>query len=69
MTAVNTGLAAGDHVVIDGADRLRDGLHVNVSSARRQAAGRRRRAGSGSSRADGGGQNAEGGQRSQTAAQ
>jgi len=32
MTAVNTGLAAGDHVVIDGADRLREGLHVNVST-------------------------------------
>ncbi len=32
MTAVNTGLSAGDHVVIDGADRLRDGLHVNVST-------------------------------------
>jgi multidrug efflux system membrane fusion protein len=32
MTAANTGLAAGDHVVIDGADRLREGLHVNVST-------------------------------------
>ena len=32
MTAVNTGLAAGDHVVIDGADRLREGLPVNVST-------------------------------------
>ena len=32
VTAVNTGLAAGDHVVIDGADRLREGLHVNVST-------------------------------------
>jgi len=32
MTAVSTGLAAGDHVVIDGADRLREGLHVNVST-------------------------------------
>ena len=32
MTAVNTGLSAGDHVVIDGADRLREGLHVNVST-------------------------------------
>jgi multidrug efflux system membrane fusion protein len=32
MTAVNTGLAAGDQVVIDGADRLREGLHVNVST-------------------------------------
>src|SRR6202049_2434291 len=32
MTAVNTALSAGDHVVIDGADRLREGLHVNVST-------------------------------------
>ena len=32
MTAVNTGLSAGDHVVIDGADRLRDGLHVSVAT-------------------------------------
>jgi len=32
MTSVDTGLAAGDHVVTDGADRLRDGMRVNVSS-------------------------------------
>jgi membrane fusion protein, multidrug efflux system len=32
MTTVNSGLAAGDHVVTDGADRLRDGLSVRVSS-------------------------------------
>jgi multidrug efflux system membrane fusion protein len=32
MTAVNSGLAAGDRVVVDGADRLRGGLHVNVST-------------------------------------
>ena len=32
MTAVNSGLTAGEHVVVDGADRLRDGLHVNVST-------------------------------------
>jgi len=32
MTTVDSGLAAGDHVVTDGADRLRDGLHVIVSS-------------------------------------
>jgi multidrug efflux system membrane fusion protein len=31
MTAVSAGLAAGDRVVIDGADRLRDGLRVNIS--------------------------------------
>jgi membrane fusion protein, multidrug efflux system len=32
MTAVSTGLSAGDHVVIDGADRLREGLHVSVAT-------------------------------------
>jgi multidrug efflux system membrane fusion protein len=32
MTAVTSGLSAGDRVVVDGADRLRDGLHVNVST-------------------------------------
>jgi len=32
MTAVNSGLAAGERVVVDGADRLRDGLHVSVST-------------------------------------
>ena len=32
MTAVNTGLSAGERVVIDGADRLRDGLRVNVTT-------------------------------------
>ena len=32
MTTVESGLAAGDKVVSDGADRLRDGLRVNVSS-------------------------------------
>jgi multidrug efflux system membrane fusion protein len=32
MTAVTSGLSAGDVVVVDGADRLRDGLHVNVST-------------------------------------
>jgi membrane fusion protein, multidrug efflux system len=32
MTAVNSGLAAGDRVVTDGADRLREGLRVNVST-------------------------------------
>jgi multidrug efflux system membrane fusion protein len=30
MFAVNSGLAAGDRVVVDGADRLRDGARVNV---------------------------------------
>jgi len=32
LTAVNSGLSAGDRVVVDGADRLRDGLHVNVAT-------------------------------------
>ncbi len=32
MTTVDSGLSAGDKVVTDGADRLRDGLHVRVSS-------------------------------------
>jgi multidrug efflux system membrane fusion protein len=32
MTTITSGLAAGDRVVTDGADRLRDGLHVNVST-------------------------------------
>jgi membrane fusion protein, multidrug efflux system len=32
MTAVNSGLTAGERVVVDGTDRLRDGLHVSVSS-------------------------------------
>ncbi len=32
MTAVNSGLGAGDRVVVDGSDRLRDGLRVSVAS-------------------------------------
>jgi membrane fusion protein, multidrug efflux system len=32
MTTITSGLAVGDRVVTDGADRLRDGLHVNVST-------------------------------------
>jgi membrane fusion protein, multidrug efflux system len=32
MTTVETGLSAGDHVVTDGADRLRDGLRVSVTT-------------------------------------
>jgi membrane fusion protein, multidrug efflux system len=32
MTTVDSGLSAGDHVVTDGSDRLRDGLPVVVSS-------------------------------------
>ncbi len=32
MTAVDSGLSAGDKVVTDGADRLRDGMRVNVTT-------------------------------------
>ncbi len=31
MTAVESGLKAGDHVVVDGSDRLRDGIKVNIT--------------------------------------
>ena len=37
LTAVNSGLSAGERVVIDGTDRLRDGLHVNVAAENGQA--------------------------------
>ena len=37
-TAVNSGLSAGERVVIDGADRLRDGVRVNVASPNGQSA-------------------------------
>ena len=65
MTAVNTGLNAGDHVVVDGADRLREGLHVNVSTidgkppggaaAAGAAPGGRRGGGQGAGQGTGGG--------------
>jgi membrane fusion protein, multidrug efflux system len=32
MTTVESGLSAGDQVVTDGTDRLRDGMHVSISS-------------------------------------
>jgi multidrug efflux system membrane fusion protein len=32
LTAVDSGLQSGDRVVTDGADRLRDGLKVNVTT-------------------------------------
>jgi multidrug efflux system membrane fusion protein len=32
MTAVNSGLSAGERVVVDGTDRLRDGLHVTIAN-------------------------------------
>ncbi len=37
LTAVNSGLSAGERVVIDGTDRLRDGLHVTVAAERGQS--------------------------------
>ena len=43
FTAVRSGLAAGERVVIDGTDRLRDGLRVSVAAGGRSA-GRSRRA-------------------------
>jgi membrane fusion protein, multidrug efflux system len=76
MTAVNSGLAAGDKVVTDGTDRLRDGLHVNVSTldgkpvngpAGGAGAGGRRAGGGtqGGGNREGGGTAPGGGQRSQ----
>jgi len=38
VTAVNSGLTAGERVVIDGTDRLRDGLHVTVAAENGQTA-------------------------------
>ncbi len=38
MTAVTSGLQAGERVVIDGTDRLRDGLHVTIAAEAGQAA-------------------------------
>jgi len=39
MAAVDAGLSAGERVVVDGTDRLRDGARVTVPGARGQAAG------------------------------
>ena len=70
MTTVESGLAAGDKVVTDGADRLRDGLHVRVSSVDgKQVApaavpagdGGQKGKGGGRSRRQGGGQQASSG--------
>jgi multidrug efflux system membrane fusion protein len=62
MTAVAAGLSAGQRVVVDGADRLRDGLHVNVTtldgkSTAGTAAPAGRRGGGGGAGGTGGGQN------------
>ena len=48
VTEVKSGLTAGERVVVDGTDRLRDGLHVTVAAENGQApapAGARGRAG------------------------
>jgi multidrug efflux system membrane fusion protein len=37
ITAINSGLSAGERVVIDGTDRLRDGLKVTIASENGQA--------------------------------
>jgi multidrug efflux system membrane fusion protein len=56
MTTVDSGLAAGDKVVTDGADRLRDGLRVNVSSVDgKQVAPAAAPAGGGGQKGKGGG--------------
>jgi membrane fusion protein, multidrug efflux system len=56
MTTVDSGLSAGDKVVTDGADRLRDGLHVRVSSVDgKQAAPAAAPAGGGGQKGKGGG--------------
>ncbi len=62
ITAINSGLAAGDRVVIDGTDRLRDGLKVIVIGESGQAAPPA--AGGGQSGGQGSGQGSGQGQRS-----
>ena len=56
ITAINSGLAAGDRVVIDGTDRLRDGLKVIVVGESGQAAPPAAGGGQGSGQGDGQGQ-------------
>jgi multidrug efflux system membrane fusion protein len=38
LTQATSGLTAGQRVVVDGTDRLRDGLHVTVAAPNNQAA-------------------------------
>jgi membrane fusion protein, multidrug efflux system len=38
LTAVTSGLQTGERVVVDGTDRLRDGLHVSIAAEAGQAA-------------------------------
>jgi membrane fusion protein, multidrug efflux system len=55
LTAVDSGLKAGDRVVTDGSDRLRQGLHVNVTTLDgKQVAPAAAAAGSGEHRHNGG---------------
>ena len=56
FTAVNSGLTAGERVVIDGTDRLRDGLHVIVAAENGQPAGTPGTRGGGQGRGQGTGQ-------------
>jgi multidrug efflux system membrane fusion protein len=56
ITAINSGLAAGDRVVIDGTDRLRDGLKVIVVGDSGQAAPPAAGGGQGSGQGSGQGQ-------------
>ena len=55
MTAVASGLTAGEHVVVDGADRLRDGLRVNVATLDGKPAGGAPGAGAAAARGPGSG--------------
>jgi multidrug efflux system membrane fusion protein len=56
FTAVNSGLSAGERVVIDGTDRLRDGLHVAVAAENGQPAAAPGARGGGQGRGQGTGQ-------------
>jgi membrane fusion protein, multidrug efflux system len=55
ITAVNSGLSTGERVVVDGTDRLRDGLHVSVAPPAGQPAapGRAQYRGAGQNRPSG----------------
>jgi membrane fusion protein, multidrug efflux system len=61
VTAINSGLAAGDRVVVDGTDRLRDGLKVIIANESGQGSGQASGQGSSEGRA---GQGTGQGQRS-----
>jgi multidrug efflux system membrane fusion protein len=57
VTAVTSGLSAGERVVIDGTDRLRDGLKVSIAAD--QAAAPNGARGGGQRSGSGGGQHRE----------